>query len=96
VLSTLLESKSPAFQNVSITALVRGEDRARTLTEKGVQVELFENLEQTELLEKLAANYDGKYPVVRGKAIADVAFSGCVMYHWLPCQISNGLHSWTG
>ncbi|RYO78674.1 hypothetical protein DL766_004883 [Monosporascus sp. MC13-8B] len=59
VLSTLLTSKNPAVEHISLSALVRGEDRARLLTEAGVNVELFEDLDQTELLENIASNYDG-------------------------------------
>ncbi|RYP08973.1 hypothetical protein DL765_008616 [Monosporascus sp. GIB2] len=41
-----------------LSALARGEDRARVLTEAGVNVELFEDLDQTELLENIASKYD--------------------------------------
>ncbi|RYP56244.1 hypothetical protein DL771_012031 [Monosporascus sp. 5C6A] len=58
VLSTLLASKSPAIEHISLSALVRGEGKARLLKEAGVNVELFEDLDQTERLENIAGNYD--------------------------------------
>ena len=47
------------MSRVRITALVRGEERARQLSERGVlRFELFENLDQVELLEDIASRYD--------------------------------------
>lgn len=60
ILSTLLNSQHPALKSIRLSALVRGQDKARVLTERGLSVELFDDLDQTELLEGIASNYDGK------------------------------------
>lgn len=46
--------------DIKLSALVRGKDKARILVEKGVQVELFEDLDQVDVLESIASNYDGE------------------------------------
>ena len=61
VLATLLASKNPALKDIDLSVLVRGEDRARVLAEKGLHVHLFRDLDQTELLEDIASNYDGMH-----------------------------------
>lgn len=60
ILSTLLNSQHPALKSIRLSALARGQDKARVLTERGLSVELFDDLDQTELLEGIASNYDGK------------------------------------
>ena len=49
-----------ALKDISLSALVRGEARARVLVQKGLDVELFQDLDQDKLLEDTASNYDGK------------------------------------
>jgi len=56
VLSTLLESKTIPSQ--SITVIFRGKDKAQTLKALGVQVILFDSLDDSDILRRAASEQD--------------------------------------
>lgn len=55
-------SKDINILDCKISALVRGEEKARILKEKGIRPVLFDDLDATEQLEDIASDYDGKVP----------------------------------
>ncbi|KAF8157248.1 hypothetical protein B0H34DRAFT_493076 [Crassisporium funariophilum] len=58
VLTTILKSNKDSLQNLEISVLVRGEQRARSLSESGVRPILFENLDQSDVLQQAASEHD--------------------------------------
>ncbi|RFU29850.1 hypothetical protein B7463_g6514, partial [Scytalidium lignicola] len=58
VLSTLLSSSRGYTSSHSISALVRDEDKAKVLIEKGVKPILFKSLDESEVLKKAASEHD--------------------------------------
>jgi uncharacterized protein YbjT (DUF2867 family) len=56
VLSTLLESNN--VPDSSISVIVRGEDKAKAFRELGVNVILFNSLDDIELLQRVAGEHD--------------------------------------
>lgn len=63
VLTTLL--KSEIVTKDSISVVVRGEEKAKTLEKLGVKTVLFNSLDDSELLRRIASKHDSTYlPVV--------------------------------
>ena len=60
-MTTLLESDKKYVSNHLISALVRGEDKAKILAEKGVNPILFHSLDETDILQQVASEHDGMY-----------------------------------
>lgn len=58
ILSDLVNSQNDSIQNSSISGLVRGEAKAKLLSETGVNVELFGDLDAGDEIERIASNYD--------------------------------------
>jgi uroporphyrinogen-III synthase len=61
VLNTLLNSKHQSIKALEISALVRGEDKAKVLKEHGVNAILFRDLDDSEALTKAASEHDSKF-----------------------------------
>ncbi|KXH43254.1 NAD dependent epimerase/dehydratase [Colletotrichum nymphaeae SA-01] len=66
VLVQLLKSTFSNVQALSVSALVRHQDQADLLAQKGVIPILFESLDETDLLRKLASEHDAVIHVVDG------------------------------
>ncbi|KAF6219651.1 hypothetical protein HO133_004120 [Letharia lupina] len=58
ILSDLVNSQNNSLRKSSISGLVRGEAKAKVLSEKGVNVELFSDLDASDEIEKIAGGYD--------------------------------------
>lgn len=58
MLSTLLASQQHVIQKCEIAALVRREDQARILNDKGIKAELFRDLDASDEIERIASSYD--------------------------------------
>ncbi|KAH7143668.1 hypothetical protein EDB81DRAFT_501355 [Dactylonectria macrodidyma] len=58
VLSTLLSSTNPLLQQLSISALVRKQQQAEVLQTKGVKAVVFRDLDDAELLTRVASEHD--------------------------------------
>lgn len=58
ILSDLLKSQHDSIKKSNISGLVRGETKAQMLSDKGVKVELFSDLDASDEIEKLASGYD--------------------------------------
>jgi len=61
ILAQLLESKFD-LSKYPISVLVRGEDKAQVLLDKGVTPILFNSLDESDVLQKAASEHDGKPP----------------------------------
>jgi hypothetical protein len=59
VLTTLLASRHPLVQNLSIAVLVRREQRGKVFAEKGVDPVYFKDLDDIDRIREVAAEYDG-------------------------------------
>ncbi|KAF4775420.1 NAD dependent epimerase/dehydratase [Colletotrichum scovillei] len=66
VLAQLLKSTFSNVQALSVSALVRHQDQADLLAQKGVIPILFESLDETDVLRKLASEHDAVIHVVDG------------------------------
>ncbi|OLN86540.1 hypothetical protein CCHL11_08503 [Colletotrichum chlorophyti] len=66
VLTRLLDSSVPEIKDLSITALVRKQDQADLLKEKGVNTVLFQDLNDSEFLQKVASEHDYVLRTVTG------------------------------
>ena len=62
ILSDLVNSQDDAIRKSSISGLVRGEVRAKVLSEKGTNAELFSDLDAIDEIEKIAGGYDSMRP----------------------------------
>jgi hypothetical protein len=60
VLSRLMQSRDQQLVDCEVTALVRGEDKARLLEKKGIRSLVFDDLDHTDQLTNLASHFDGK------------------------------------
>jgi hypothetical protein len=60
VLTALLNSKHPSVKDLAISALVRGDDKAKVLLEQGVNPIQFRDLDDSEALTKAASEHDSK------------------------------------
>jgi hypothetical protein len=60
-LTTLLNSKYQSIKDLEISALVRGEDKAKILVEHGVNPIQFRDLDDSEALAKAASQHDSKF-----------------------------------
>lgn len=58
LLSTLLDSKTDLLEHCNLTLLVRGEDKARVFDGKGLRTILFDDLEDTTEIQRIASNFD--------------------------------------
>ncbi|KAL8898776.1 MAG: hypothetical protein Q9192_001909 [Flavoplaca navasiana] len=58
ILSTLLDSNTDLLEHCNLTLLVRGEDKARVFDGKGLKTVLFDDLENTTEVERIASNFD--------------------------------------
>ena len=58
ILSQLVNSQDATIRQSSISGLVRGEDKAKILSEKGVNAETFSDLDASDEIEKIASGYD--------------------------------------
>ena len=59
ILSDLLESQDAAVRKSAISGLVRGEANVKVLSEKGINAEIFSDLDASDEIEKVATGYDG-------------------------------------
>ena len=59
ILSDLLESQDAAIRKSAISGLVRGQANVKVLSEKGINAELFSDLDASDEIEKVASGYDG-------------------------------------
>lgn len=62
ILSDLVNSQNDFLRKSSISGLVRGEAKAKVLSGKGVNVELFSDLDASDEIEKIAGGYDSMQP----------------------------------
>lgn len=62
MLSDLVNSQNNILQKSIISGLVRGEAKAKVLSEKGINVELFSDLDASDEIEKIAGGYDSMRP----------------------------------
>ena len=62
ILSDLVNAKDDAIRKSTISGLVRGEAKAKVLSEKGIDTELFSDLDANDEIEKVASGYDGMQP----------------------------------
>ena len=62
ILSKLVNSQNESLQKSSISGLLRGEAKAKILSEKGISVELFRDLDASDEIEKIAGGYDSAQP----------------------------------
>jgi hypothetical protein len=60
-LTTLLNSKYQSVKDLEISALVRGEDKAKILEEHGINPIQFRDLDDSEALTKAASQHDSKF-----------------------------------
>lgn len=60
---TLLSSEDEAIRKLSISALVRGKDKAKKLEALGVKPVLINDLNDVEVIKKAASEHDSKFPV---------------------------------
>ena len=58
ILSEFVKSQDTTIQKSSIAGLVRGEARAKILSGKGTNAELFSDLDASDEIEKIASGYD--------------------------------------
>jgi len=58
ILTTLQNTPYPSLKKAKLSVLVRGESKAASFREKGIEVELIEGAEQLDMLRKIASNYD--------------------------------------
>ncbi|KAL8859078.1 MAG: hypothetical protein Q9178_004341 [Gyalolechia marmorata] len=58
ILSTLLNSKNDLLEHCNLSLLVRGNDKARVFEAKGLKTVLFNDLDDTQEIERIASNYD--------------------------------------
>ena len=58
MLTTLLASTNPQIKEASISALVRKQDQANLLKERGVNPILFNSLDESDVLRKVASEHD--------------------------------------
>jgi uroporphyrinogen-III synthase len=56
----LKNSKHESIRNLEISALVRGEDKAKVLREHGVTPILFRDLDDAEVITRAASEHDSK------------------------------------
>lgn len=61
MLSRLMQSRDQQLVDCEVTALVRGEDKARFLEKKGIRPIVFDDLDHFEQLKNLASHYDGEH-----------------------------------
>ena len=60
MLAKLMNSNQKGISESSISALVRGEERAKTLESKGCTPVLFEDLDSFDQIKSIASEFDGK------------------------------------
>jgi hypothetical protein len=60
ILTTLLNSNHKSIKNLQISALVRGEDKAKVLKEHAVNPILFRDLDDSEAITRAASDHDSK------------------------------------
>ncbi|KAK1999475.1 NAD dependent epimerase/dehydratase [Colletotrichum falcatum] len=58
VLSQLLNSSHPQIRSLDITALVRKQEQANLLKQKGIEAVVYEGLDDSDFLKKTASEYD--------------------------------------
>ncbi|KAL8922740.1 MAG: hypothetical protein Q9172_003455 [Xanthocarpia lactea] len=58
ILSTLLNSKNDLLEHCNLSLLVRGNDKARVFEAEGLKTVLFNDLDDTQEIERIASNYD--------------------------------------
>ncbi|CAL8584460.1 hypothetical protein XPA_010058 [Xanthoria parietina] len=58
ILSTLLNTENGLLEHCNLSLLVRGQDKARVFDAKGLKTVLFDDLENTQEIERIASNYD--------------------------------------
>lgn len=61
-MSTLLESGKISESAVAISVLIRGQERIKSYETKGVQPIIFNSLDETALLQKVASEHDSLFP----------------------------------
>lgn len=59
ILAALLSSEYGLVKKCTISCLVRGEDKARILASQGVRPILFNSLDETDVLARVASEHDG-------------------------------------
>ena len=59
VLAQLLKSDHKSIKDSQISVLIRGEEKAKALNDVGVTAIPFSNLDESDLLEKVASEHDG-------------------------------------
>ena len=70
ILSTLLNTKNDFLEHCNLSLLVRGNDKARVFEAKGLKTVLFDDLGDTQEIERIASNYDCARFVHSGKALS--------------------------
>ena len=60
-MKTLLDSKYQSIKDLEISALVRGEDKAKILEKRGVNPIQFRDLGDSEALTEAASQHDSKF-----------------------------------
>ena len=60
MLTTLANSKNQSVVNYQISGLVRGQEQAKLLEQKGIKPVLFDDLGASDQLQEIARHFDGK------------------------------------
>ena len=60
VLTQLLRSSDQAIKSSQISVLIRGAEKAKAFSDAGVNPILFNSLDESEVLEKVASEHDSK------------------------------------
>ena len=62
MLTTLTDSKNKSVINYQISGLVRGQEQAKLLEQKGIKPVLFDDLDASDQLQEIASHFDRKKP----------------------------------
>ncbi|KAL8734745.1 MAG: hypothetical protein Q9181_003085 [Wetmoreana brouardii] len=75
VISTILTSRNDVLEHCNLSLLVRGADKARVFNEKGLKTVLFENLKDTQEIERIASGFDLVINITPGGSVGSaIAF----------------------
>jgi hypothetical protein len=89
VLTALLQAGVTPKHTISV--LVRGEDRAKILADKGVEPILFQELDEIDVLERVASQHDSTHVIPNSKQSILIGTSCHPHCVWISYSFSNGV-----
>lgn len=80
MLSTLTNSKNESGVDYQISGLVRGQEQAKLLEQKGIKPVLFDDLDASDQLQEIASHFDGKASRSRVKKLLRLKIPSVVVH----------------